>query len=130
MSQPIIAMFGAVGFGPQSLSDRHRIDTDGLPPRCFIAIAVQLAVMHTAERNGELVADFAAQGTGLSEAEMMGICGLPAAHEAGLRGYERQVVLVPSPARLTVQQDGVPSINLRNSFGSLNRARRLLWRIS
>jgi hypothetical protein len=124
----MIAKFRVARCGPQPLSDRHGIDADGLPPGCFIAAIVQLSMMETAERNGELVADFAAQGTGLSGAEMMGICGLPAAHDAGLRGYERQVVLVPSSARLAVQQDGAPSVKIRNSFGSLYSAS--LWHVS
>ena|SRR5215207_461154 len=86
--------------------------------------------MHTAERNRELVADLPAQRSGLSEAEMVGICRLSTAHEAGLRGDKRQMVLVPSPARLAVHEDGALAICLRISFGGLKESRRLLWGIS
>jgi hypothetical protein len=119
-------MIGAAGFAPELLSDRHGIDAEGLPPRCFITTVVQLAVMHTAERNRELVADLPAQRSGLSEAEMVGICRLSTAHQAGLRGDERQVVLVPSPARPAIHEDGALAICLRDSFGGLKESRRPL----
>jgi hypothetical protein len=45
---------------------------------------VNLAMMSTAERDGELIADFEAQGSGLSEPQVMRIGRLQAADEAGL----------------------------------------------
>ena len=41
-------------------------------------------MMRTAERDGELIADFEAQGSGLGKPQMMRIGRLPAADEAGL----------------------------------------------
>ena len=45
---------------------------------------MQLPMMTAAERNGELVADFEAEGSGLGKPQMMRIGWLPAADEAGL----------------------------------------------
>ena len=45
---------------------------------------MQLPVMTAAERYGELVADFKANGPGLGKAQVMRVGWLPAADEAGL----------------------------------------------
>ena len=45
---------------------------------------MQLPMMTAAERNGELVADFEADGSGLGKPQVMRIGGLPAADETGL----------------------------------------------
>ena len=58
---------------------------------------VQLAVMDAAHRNGELVADLAAERPRLGKAQMVGIGRRAAAHQAGLRGHEFAVVLVAQP---------------------------------
>ena len=55
---------------------------------------VQLAMMDTANWNRELVADLAAERAWLGEAQVVGICGRTAAHQAGLGGDELAVVLV------------------------------------
>jgi hypothetical protein len=41
---------------------------------------VQLAMMDTAHRDGELVADFATERAWLGEAQMVGVCGRTAAY--------------------------------------------------
>ena len=45
-------------------------------------------MMTAAERDGELVADFEADGSGLSKAQMMRIAGLAPAEQARLRCHE------------------------------------------
>ena len=45
---------------------------------------MQLPMMATAERHGELIADLEAQGSGLGKPQMMRIGRLPAADQAGL----------------------------------------------
>ena len=67
------------------------------PPGDFIAGLVQLAVMPAAERDGELVADLEAQGSGLGKPQVMRIGRLPAADEAGLCGDKPQMGLVAQP---------------------------------
>ena len=79
---------GGADFGwvcSQSLSgDLQRFDVEVFPPGHFIAGLMQLPVMTAAERNGELVADFKADGSGLGKPQMMRVAGLPAADETGL----------------------------------------------
>ena len=51
-------------------------------------------VMPSTERDGELITDLAAEGTGLREPEMVGVGGLAAAHETRLLGDIAQVLPV------------------------------------
>ena len=57
-------------------------------------MTVQLSVVDTAHRDSELVADFAPERARLGKAQMVGICGRTAAHQAGLGGDELAMVLV------------------------------------
>jgi hypothetical protein len=58
---------------------------------------MQLPVMATAERDGELVADFHAERSRLRKAQVMWIGWLPSAHQARLGGDELQMRLVAQP---------------------------------
>ena len=69
---------------PKSLGDRQRIDIEILPPDHLIAGLMQLPMMTAAERDGELVADFETEGSGLRKPQVMRIGWLPAADQAGL----------------------------------------------
>jgi hypothetical protein len=55
-----------------------------LPPRGLVTMPVQLAMMDTAHGDSELVADFTAERARLGKAQMVGVCGKTAAHQAGL----------------------------------------------
>jgi len=55
---------------------------------------VQFAMVDAAYRNGELVADLAAQCTRLGEAQMVGIGGRATAYHARLGGYEFAMIFV------------------------------------
>jgi hypothetical protein len=55
---------------------------------------VQLAVVEATDRNGELVADFAAERPRLSKTQMVGVGRRAAAHQAWQGGNELAVVLV------------------------------------
>jgi hypothetical protein len=61
---------------------------------------MDFAVVTAAKRDGELVAGFPAQGPALSEAEMVGVAGLPAADQAGLSRDVTKVVAVADAPRL------------------------------
>jgi hypothetical protein len=76
-----------------------RVDAEPVPPCAFIAAAVDLAMVNTAERHRELVADFATERARLGRAKMMGIRGLPAADKAGLRGDEPTMFFVADAPR-------------------------------
>ena len=56
-----------VGLLPEASGDWKRVDLEVLPPAHLIAGLMQLAVMAAAERNGELVTDFKADGSGLGK---------------------------------------------------------------
>ena len=74
-----------VGLRPQFLRNNQRLDAQTRPPLRFFDGAMHLAMMHPAERHRELIADLATERPGLREAQMMGIGGLAAAYDAGLR---------------------------------------------
>jgi hypothetical protein len=58
---------------------------------------VQLAMMDTAHRNGELVADLATQRSGLGKTQMMRVSWAAATHHTWLQRDEAAVVLVAEP---------------------------------
>jgi hypothetical protein len=60
---------------------------------------MQLAVMHPADRDNELVAHSASECARLCEREVMRIRGHAAAHEARLSQYEPSVVFVAQANR-------------------------------
>ena len=84
---------------PEGRGNEVRVDTEPAPPCGFIAAAVDLAMVNSAERHRELVAHFAAERPRLRRAKMMGIRGLTAADKAGLRGNELTMGLVADAPR-------------------------------
>jgi hypothetical protein len=87
-------------FQPQHTGCDGRIKACGFPPCGFVAAAVNLAMMSPAQRDRELVADLASQGSTLCEAQMVGIRRLPAAHETRLRSHISDVFAITNSARL------------------------------
>ena len=69
---------------PKPLGDFKRVDLEILPPGHLIASLMQLPMMTAAERDGEFIADFETEGSGLRESQVMRIGWLPAADETGL----------------------------------------------
>ena len=69
---------------PKPLGDLNRVDIQVVPPGHFVASLVQLTMMAAAERNGELITDFKAQGPGLRKAEVMWVGRLAPADQAWL----------------------------------------------
>ena len=61
-------------------------------------------MMASAQRHGELIADLAAEGAVLREAQMMGICGPAPANQTRLFGHEFNVLLVTKAAWLGMGQ--------------------------
>jgi hypothetical protein len=64
-----------VRLGPELPRGTHPIDSFCAPPIGFVAGAVQFAMMATAQRYGEFVADLEAETAGLRKAHMVGIAG-------------------------------------------------------
>jgi hypothetical protein len=83
---------------------------------------VNLAMMSTAERDGELIADLEAQGSGLGKPQVMRIGRLPAADETGLRGNKPQVAFVSQPFGLGNGQNAL--IDLRSEKAGCCRDNR------
>src|SRR5271169_2343539 len=89
---------------PQRASGRGRIDRDLLPPSSFIAASMDLTVMSTTQRHGELIADLAPERPALREAQMVGVRGASTAYQTWLFGNKLEMVLVANAPRLRVDQ--------------------------
>ena len=59
----------------------HGIDSPSLPPGDFVSDAVEVAVVNSAQRYGEFIADLAPHRPGLGELEMVGVGGASAADQ-------------------------------------------------
>src|SRR5580698_3115056 len=91
-------------FKPKCACIYGRVDACLVPPCSFIAVAVHFAMMAAAERDGELVADLAAERPALREAQVVSIARLPSADQARLLRHIPDVLPVPHPARLPERQ--------------------------
>jgi len=76
--------YGQPGLSPKLQSYFCRVDADLPPPRGFVAGAVDLAMVSSAQRHGELITDLAAGCAVLCEAQVMRVQRLAAAIQAGL----------------------------------------------
>jgi hypothetical protein len=64
------------------------------PPCSLVTVAVNVAMMSPAERDGEFVADFETEGSGLRKPQVMRIGRLAVADQTGLRGNKPQMGFV------------------------------------
>jgi hypothetical protein len=85
---------------PKPLGNLQGVDFQILPPSHFIAGLMQLPMMTAAEGDGELVADFETQRSGLGKPQVMRVGRLPAADQTRLRGDEPQMGFVTQPLGL------------------------------
>lgn len=102
---------------PEALGFPQRVNAHLLPPAFLCAMIVQGAVVQHAERHRPLVADFPAKRPRLGKTQMMCLARRASANEAGLRGNEPPMGLVPHPLRHRDRQ-----------FGFVDAAGRLLGR--
>ena len=91
-------------FEPERTGGGARIDAGLFPPCCFIATAMDLAMMPAAERHREFVAHLAAKRPWLSKAQMVRIRGRAAANQTGLLDDEPHVLAVANSARFGMAQ--------------------------
>src|SRR4051812_34306317 len=75
-------------------------NTELLPPKPFVTASVQLAMVRTAQRHREFVADLARQRAALRKPEVVGISGAAGTDETGLGTDELQVITVSHSQRL------------------------------
>jgi len=64
---------------PQRPGWNGRVDTGRVPPVDLVAAAMKLAVVPPTQRDSELIADLASEGSALSKSQVVGIRRLPAA---------------------------------------------------
>ena len=81
---------------PKLSGNAKGVDLEFFPPSSFIAGLMELAVMASAERDGELVADFDSQCARLCEAEMVRVARVATAYKARLGSHEAQMGFVAS----------------------------------
>ena len=91
-------------FKPERSRHCGGVDPGSLPPGDLVTAIMDLAVVSTAQRHGELVAHFAAKCPALCKAQMMGIRGLATANQTRLLGHMSDMVAVANPARLRQRQ--------------------------
>ena len=82
------------GLSPELTGDLDGVDAGRLPPGLLVAGAMDRAVMRAAERDGELIAHFAAERPRLQVAKMMRIGLFAAADETRLLGNIAKVLPV------------------------------------
>lgn len=73
-----------MGFKPKGARGAGGIEPKLLPPRRFIAVTVNFAIVSPAQRNREFVTDLAAERAVLRKAQMVGVAWLTSADQAGL----------------------------------------------
>ena len=84
---------------PQLSGNSDRVKFELFPPCRFVASPMKGTMVGAAERNRELVADPAAQGSRLHEPQMMSVRRSPSAQQARLRRHELQVRTIAVAAR-------------------------------
>lgn len=90
---------------PKGCCQRKGIDPLVLPPSSLVAMPVQLAMMPAAQRDGELIAHFSAQGSRSSDLQMMGVAWALLADRTGLRGDKCQMRLAAPAGRFRQGRD-------------------------
>ena len=85
-------------FEPQRPSADRWINSEFYPPSRFIPTSMHLAMMPTAERDRELIADLTAESRRLCKTEMMRIGGTAAANQAWLLGDNPKQSILPRHA--------------------------------
>ena len=91
-------------FQPEYSRADFRIDLCLNPPRGLIAAAMNLTMMSSTQRHGELIAYLAAKGAVLGEAQMMRIRWSSSANETRLLGDKLDMVPVTKAAWFWVGQ--------------------------
>ena len=106
---------------PQPQRDRHRINAEFRPPGCFVTTAINLAMVDTAQGDGELVTYFSADRPRLRVADMVRFTGLAPTDRARLN--RRAMQGRSGPTRLESTRTGRESRHQKSSrSGNWKRA--------
>jgi hypothetical protein len=90
---------------PKATGNYERINILLLLPLPFLAGSVDVVVMDSAKGDGELIAHFEAEPTGLRVAHVMRVRGGASANETRLAGDEAQMLFAADPFSLTKLQN-------------------------
>jgi hypothetical protein len=85
---------------PQRASLDYRINTNLLPPRPFISVPMDFAMMPSTQGHSEFIADLAAECPALREPQVVRIAGPAAANQTRLLCHMSDMLAVANPARL------------------------------
>jgi hypothetical protein len=102
---------------PKASGRGEGVDTGRLPPCRFIAVPMDFAMVSTAQRDDELVADLAAKSLALGEAKMMRVGRAATADQAWLLGDMADMLAVADAARLSKAKRALVD---RFGFGALS----------
>jgi hypothetical protein len=91
-----------VGFDLECLCRFRWIQGKFLPPRRFVTVAVELAMVPAAQRYCELITDLTAKSAVLREPQMMRVARPTSADQAALLGNIAHVIAVADTSRLGV----------------------------
>src|SRR5579862_7567210 len=118
-------------FEPERSGCERRINPGLAPPRGLVAVAMDITMVAAAERDGELVADLAAERAALREAQMVSIAWLPTADQTGLVSDKPHMLAVADPARFRQRQHALfdaarsgPTVSPGLAFGLARRGER------
>jgi hypothetical protein len=84
-------------FQPQRAGRNGRIYPYLLPPRSFIAVPMNFAMMSAAQGHSEFIADLAPKRPALRKAQVMCIRGLATANQTRLLGHISDVLAISNP---------------------------------
>ena len=94
-------------FEPQLTGRKGRVKPCAAPPRSFITMTMDLAMMSTAERHGKLVADLASERPALGEAQVMGVGRFTPADQTSLLRHKAHMVAIADAPRLGMAENGL-----------------------
>jgi hypothetical protein len=83
-----------VALSPQRKRNDQRLDARLLPPRCFVTMPVDFAMVEPTNRNCEFVAHLSPERARLGKAQVMRVGRCPAANNAGMGRDEPAVLFV------------------------------------
>ena len=86
---------------PQGSGGGQWIDSRSAPPRSFVAVAMKLAMMPPAQRDGELIADLAPESPRLGETQMMRVRRAATADKTRLLGDIANMLAIANTARFS-----------------------------
>src|SRR5215471_19557299 len=112
---------------PEPERDWKGVDVELLPPCRLITRAMKLAMMDSANRDGELVAHSVSKPTRLGKREVMRIRRHAATHKTRLPQYELPVVLIAKADRFAQSADHPAARSLLGRRRSFLASVRLRW---